>query len=75
LDSENLVEDFRLIVGLILMLSEPSACESIAMPSDVDEEGKIIWEVLKVQLILNFKKMGPSQHVVFPLAFFGGEWW
>jgi hypothetical protein len=53
LDLENLVEDSRLVVGLILVPIEPSACEAIATPSDLDEEGKIAWEVLKVQLILN----------------------
>jgi len=29
------------------------AFESIAMSNDLDEETKIAWEVLKVQLILN----------------------
>jgi hypothetical protein len=29
------------------------ACKSIAMPSDLYEEAKIAWEVLKAQHILN----------------------
>jgi hypothetical protein len=31
------------------------AVESIAMSNDLDEETKIVWEVLKVQFILNLK--------------------
>jgi hypothetical protein len=53
LESENLIKDSRLVVGLISTLSGPFTSKSIATPSDFDEEAKITWEVLKVQLILN----------------------
>jgi len=51
--SRNLVEDSGPLVGLILTLSGPSTSKSIVMSSDLDEETKITWEVLKVQLIFN----------------------
>jgi hypothetical protein len=47
LESSNLIEDFGLVVGLILTPSGPSF-ESIAMPNNLDEETKITREVLKV---------------------------
>jgi hypothetical protein len=52
------------------MPSGPSACESIATPSDLDEEGKIAWEVLKVQLILNLRRWVPHNMLSFPWHFF-----
>jgi hypothetical protein len=49
----NLIEDSGPIVHSILTPNEPSSFESIIMPSDLDEEVEIAWEVLKVQFILN----------------------
>jgi hypothetical protein len=51
----NLAEDFRLVICSILMPSQPFASKSITMPNDLNEEIKITWEVLKLQLIL-YKK-------------------
>jgi hypothetical protein len=59
LESGNLVKYSKPIVGLISMLSEPSTSKSITMPSDLDEEIEIAWEVLKVQFILNQKILVP----------------
>ncbi len=70
MDLENLVEDSRLLVGWISMLRGPSACENIATPSDLDEEAKIAWEVLKVQLILNLKTWVLHHMLFFPWHFF-----
>jgi hypothetical protein len=44
LESRNLVQDTPLI-GLILTPSGPFASEGIAMPSEMDEEVEIAWEV------------------------------
>jgi hypothetical protein len=55
LELGNLTEDFRPIFGLISTPSGPFSYESIATLNDLDEETKIAWEVLKVQLILNLK--------------------
>jgi hypothetical protein len=52
-ESRNLAEDSGPLVGLILTLSGPSTSKSIVMSSDLDEETKITWEVLKVQLIFD----------------------
>jgi hypothetical protein len=53
LEFGNLVEDFRLVFGLISIPSGPFAFENIATSNDLDEEAKIAWEVLKAQFILN----------------------
>jgi hypothetical protein len=45
LELKNLTRGSRPIVGLILMPNGPSTFESITMPSDLDEEAKIAWEV------------------------------
>jgi hypothetical protein len=47
LESRNLVEDAWPLIGLILMPSGPFASKGIAMPSDLDEEVQIAWEVYK----------------------------
>jgi hypothetical protein len=51
----NLAKGFGPIVSLMLTPNGPFAFENIAMPNDLDEDVKIEREVLKVQLILNFK--------------------
>jgi len=61
---KNLVQDSRPIVGSILTPSGPSASKSIVMPSDLYEEAKIAWEVLKVQHILN-KNAWVLHHMLF----------
>jgi hypothetical protein len=53
LESRNLAKDLRPLVGLISTLSGPSTFKSIATSSNLDEETKIAWEVLKAQLIFN----------------------
>jgi hypothetical protein len=53
LKSRNLAEDLGPLVGSISTLSGPSTSKSIATLSDLDEETKIAWEVLKAQLIFN----------------------
>jgi hypothetical protein len=55
LESKNLVEVSRQVVGLISTTSGPSAFESITTPSDLYEEVEIAWEDLKVQFIMNNK--------------------
>jgi hypothetical protein len=45
LESGNLVKYSRPIVGLILMLSEPSTFKSITTLSNLNEEAEIAWEV------------------------------
>jgi hypothetical protein len=55
LESRNLVKNYGPIVGSISTPNGPFAFESIAMPSDLNEEAKIAWEVLKAQLILHQK--------------------
>jgi hypothetical protein len=57
LESGNLVKYSRPIIGLILMLNEPSTSKSITTPSNLDEGTKITWQVLKVQFILNKKTL------------------
>jgi hypothetical protein len=69
----NLVEDFGLVVNSIFIPSQPSASKSVGMPNDLDEKIEIAWEVLKGQLIVNKKNMGPSLYVVFSITFFCGE--
>ncbi len=66
MESGNLTKDSRLVVGLILTLSGPFTFESITTPSDFDEEAKIAWEVLKVQLILNKKTWVPHRRLFLP---------
>jgi hypothetical protein len=61
LESRNLVKDYGPLVGSTSMPNGPFASESIAMPSGLNEEAKIAWEVLKVQLILN-QKAGVFHH-------------
>jgi hypothetical protein len=45
LESRNLVEDAWPLIGLILTPSGPFAFEGITMPSNLDEEVEIAWEV------------------------------
>jgi hypothetical protein len=63
LESENLTKDFGLVVGSISTPNGPFTSKSIATPSDFDEEAKIAWEVLKVQLILNKKAWVPHRRL------------
>jgi hypothetical protein len=69
LESKNLTGDFRQVVGLI-STSGPSAFESIATLSDLYEEVKITWEVLKAQLIMNKKARVPHHKLSLPWHFF-----
>ncbi len=64
LELGNLVDDFKPVYGLISTPSGPFVFQSIAMSNHLDEEAKIAWEVLKVQLILNFKTWG-FHHMLF----------
>jgi hypothetical protein len=70
LESRNLGKYSRPIVGLILILNEPSTSKSITMPNDLDEEAEIAWEVLRVQCILNQKTLVPHHKLSFPEHFF-----
>jgi hypothetical protein len=71
LELGNLVKYYhRPIVGLILMLTEPSTSKSITTPSDLDEETKIAWEVLKARFILNQKTLVPHRKLSFLEHFF-----
>jgi hypothetical protein len=65
LELKNLVEDYGPI-GLTLTPSGPFASKSIAMPSDLYEEAKIAWEVLKVQHILNKNAWSLIASCLFP---------
>jgi len=67
LKSENLVEDFGLVLVSILTPNGPSTFESIAMPGDLYGEAKIVWEV---QLILNLKTWVLHYMLSFPWHFF-----
>jgi hypothetical protein len=68
LESGNLAKDSSPIVGWISIPSGPSTFESIVMcsPSDLDEETKTTWEVLKAQLILNKKTWVPHHKFFLP---------
>jgi len=68
LESKNLVEDSRLVVDLISMPSGPSAFESIAMPNDWMRKQNCMGG-FEGSTHPEFKNMGPSPHVVSPLAF------
>jgi hypothetical protein len=66
LESKNLAEDFRQVVGLISTTSGSSTFENITTLSDLYEEIKIAWEVLKIQLIMNEKAWVPPHKLFFP---------
>jgi hypothetical protein len=72
LELKNLVEDFKQVAGLI-STSGPLAFESIATFSDLYEEVKIAWEVLKAQLIVNEKAWVPHHKFSLPWHLFFGE--
>jgi hypothetical protein len=72
LESRNLIKDSRSIVCSISTPIEPFASKNITTPSDLNEEIKITWEVLKVQLILNQKAWVPIVGC-FSLGIFCGE--
>jgi hypothetical protein len=67
LELRNLVKDYGLIVGSISMPNGLFASKSISTPpSDLNEEAKIAWEVLKAQFILNQKAWVLHHKLSFP---------
>jgi hypothetical protein len=66
LESKNLAEDSKQVVGLISTTNGPSTLESITTGIDLYEEVNIAWEVLKVQFIMNKKARVLHHKLFFP---------